>query len=716
MLILDKADFFTIMHDFPAELEQMRQMTLDRLRRKRHPVLAQIEQLQNKTPEVVAKLGDLMFAAAAGDVTKVKAALAAGISPNEHDHNGGTALHVASGAGHPPVVKLLLDAGANVAVKDHFGASPLECALKRGHAGVIKLLRHAGATLSMSGDEAAIELCSCVVQGREIQIKLLLMCGAPVDAATYDQRTALHVAAAEGNLSIVQLLVAQGAALSPRDRWLGTPLGDALKRSNYTLAHWLHSMGAELGWSDERAASGRLCELARNGLLEKLRNTILCGANVKVADHDMRTPLHLAAAEGRQPCAELLVESGADVNAKDRFGATPLREAILFQHLDLARMLRSRGGTLGLDESGIAAELHSAVHKGLVSVLRLLLDSGADPDARDLQGRTALHVACAFGRSTAVRALVDAGANVNAVDSFGYTPLQDAVRTDHVDVAEMLRKEGAELMLGVTAAASHLCSLALDGKASRLELYLRCGANPDSADHDSRTALHVAAAEGNLPCVKVLVNADANPSATDRWGGTPLQDALRHGHTGELASTLYAAGGRLLATEDDAANQLCYFASQGLVDRVATLVRLGADVSVANVDQRTPLHVAAAEGHKSTCICLLDAGADLGCQDRWGNTPVDEAHRSGLDKLLDLRAYHQKVAAQRQAAAAHKTGRKWIPTSLSLSDKLLAPWGSTGMQAGAGAAGAGVSPAAVPKRDAARLAMTKSADQLSQRI
>ena len=33
-------------------------------------------------------------------------------------------------------------------------------------------------------------------------------------------------------------------------------------------------------------------------------------------------------------------------------------------------------------------------------------------------------------------------------------------------------------------------------------------------------------------------------------------------------------------------------------------------MNVSNVDRRTPLHVAAAEGHKSTCLCLLAAGAN----------------------------------------------------------------------------------------------------------
>lgn len=69
-----------------------------------------------------------------------------------------------------------------------------------------------------------------------------------------------------------------------------------------------------------------------------------------------------------------------------------------------------------------------------------------------------------------------------------------------------------------------------------------------AGDYDGRTALHLAAAEGNLQAAQSLVTTGhANPAALrDRWGNTPLDEARRVGATAvtallEEAST--AAGG-----------------------------------------------------------------------------------------------------------------------------------------------------------------------------
>uniref|UniRef100_A0A4W5NNV5 glutaminase n=1 Tax=Hucho hucho TaxID=62062 RepID=A0A4W5NNV5_9TELE len=53
----------------------------------------------------------------------------------------------------------------------------------------------------------------------------------------------------------------------------------------------------------------------------------------------------------------------------------------------------------------------------------------------------------------------------------------------------------------------------------------------EQRDYDSRTALHVAAAEGHVEVVKFLLEAcRVNPVPKDRWGNTPMEEAVHFGH------------------------------------------------------------------------------------------------------------------------------------------------------------------------------------------
>ena len=84
-------------------------------------------------------------------------------------------------------------------------------------------------------------------------------------------------------------------------------------------------------------------------------------------------------------------------------------------------------------------------------------------------------------------------------------------------------------------ATAALCTAAQKGDVNQVEGFicfitfykvqrlLKNGTEVNSADYDFRTALHIAASEGYLDIVKLLIDFKANVNAADRWGSTPLQ-------------------------------------------------------------------------------------------------------------------------------------------------------------------------------------------------
>jgi ankyrin repeat protein len=57
-------------------------------------------------------------------------------------------------------------------------------------------------------------------------------------------------------------------------------------------------------------------------------------------------------------------------------------------------------------------------------------------------------------------------------------------------------------------------------------------------------ALHLAASEGHYEAADFLINAGANVNVMDRWGSTPLQDAITASHD-RVAELLMKHGARV---------------------------------------------------------------------------------------------------------------------------------------------------------------------------
>jgi glutaminase len=70
------------------------------------------------------------------------------------------------------------------------------------------------------------------------------------------------------------------------------------------------------------------------------------------------------------------------------------------------------------------------------------------------------------------------------------------------------------------------------------------GIDTNLADYDGRTALHLAASEGHVHVIEVLLAMRAEFNPIDRWGNSPLDDAKRGGHTAVITALEAHGGGR----------------------------------------------------------------------------------------------------------------------------------------------------------------------------
>ncbi|KAK1263128.1 Potassium channel KOR2 [Acorus gramineus] len=194
------------------------------------------------------------------------------------------------------------------------------------------------------------------------------------------------------------------------------------------------------------------------------------------------------------------------------------------------------------------------------------------------------------------------------------------------DIVYLIAKQEAELVLGVNSAAYH-------GDLYHLKGLINAGADPGKADYDGRTALHLAASRGYEDIARFLIKRGVNVNCIDKFGNSPLLEAINFGH--DRVSKLLLENGAILSL-DDPGSYLCRVVKESKIDVLQRFLQNGVDPNCKNYDLRTPLHVAATEGLHIVAKILIEFGADVLSEDRWGNTPLNEGRRCGSKLLIGI--------------------------------------------------------------------------------
>lgn len=95
-----------------------------------------------------------------------------------------------------------------------------------------------------------------------------------------------------------------------------SPLLEAIKNGHDQVISMLVEAGACLDMSN---AGNCLCMAVAKGDLEFVTRVLANGINPNSKNYDLRTPLHIAAAEGFYSMSKLILEAGGSVFSKDRY-------------------------------------------------------------------------------------------------------------------------------------------------------------------------------------------------------------------------------------------------------------------------------------------------------------------------------------------------------------------------------------------------------------
>lgn len=184
----------------------------------------------------------------------------------------------------------------------------------------------------------------------------------------------------------------------------------------------------------------------------------------------------------------------------------------------------------------------------------------------------------------------------------------------------------------MSVATKELLEAASNGDLKTIITLVKRGGDCSGHDYDKRTPLHLAAAAGHLPMLRYLIaQKSVLVNCIDRFGRSPLQEAAKNGFD-TCVTFLKKKGATVM--DQRCGFTLCTSAAKSDIPKLKEMLMRGVDLSTADYDGRTALHLAAAEGKRGAVEWLLSQEAAptfVNAVDCMQNTPLDAVKKRVTD-------------------------------------------------------------------------------------
>lgn len=409
-------------------------------------------------------------------------------------------------------------------------------------------------------------------------------------------------------------------------------------------------------------SASAVANAAENGEFETLERLIADGADVNATQADGMTALHWAAYRGDLRSARALLAAGSDVAATNRYGVAPLSLACQRADGEIVERLLERGANPDTTLRGGETALMTAARTGRPGPVEALLRRGAQVDSRERRGQTALMWAAAEGHADVVELLIRAGADVNAtLPGSGFTPMLFAAREGRTAVVRALLKAGVDVN-AVTdpskpggkapAKGSSALILAVENGHYALALSLvEAGADPND-QRSGFSPLHIMTWVRKPPRGEDF-GAPPPPELTGLSSVEFIRELVRRG--ADVNARLERGRGGLGKYHTQGATAFLMASATADVPYMKLLIELGADPTIPNKDGCTPLiaacgiHVGSDQATEvageepevlEAVALLLQLGADVNAVDDNGETAMHGAALKNLPKVVQYLADH----------------------------------------------------------------------------